>query len=125
MFLVAEDNSINAEILKELLLMEGADSVVKTDGAQALRAFQEAPPGTYDAILMDIQMPVMNGYETTRAVRALPRPDAAVIPIVAMTANAFAEDVQASQAAGMTAHLAKPIDVDMLRATLGKVLGGL
>ena len=125
MFLVAEDNSINAEILKELLLMEGADSVVKTDGAQALRAFQEAPPGTYDAILMDIQMPVMNGYETTRAVRALPRPDAAVIPIVAMTANAFAEDVQASQAAGMTAHLAKPIDMDMLRSTLGKVLGGL
>ncbi|MBC8569576.1 PAS domain-containing protein [Oscillospiraceae bacterium NSJ-54] len=122
LFLVAEDNAINAEILCELLSMYGASTVVKTDGAQAVQAFRESAPGTYDAILMDIQMPEMNGYESTRVIRAMGRPDARKIPIVAMTANAFAEDIQASVEAGMTAHVAKPIDVDLLRLTLSRVL---
>lgn len=121
-FLVAEDNAINAEILNELLTMFGAETVVKSDGAQAVRAFRDVPHGTYDAVLMDIQMPVMNGYEATRAIRELNRLDAATIPIVAMTANAFAEDVQASLDAGMNAHVAKPIDIEMLRTTLNAVL---
>lgn len=121
-FLVVEDNDINAEILCELLGMFGAESVLRMDGRQAVQAFEEAPPGEYDAILMDIQMPVMNGYEASARIRQTDRPDARTIPIVAMTANAFAEDVQASLEAGMTAHVAKPIDIDILRMTLHKVL---
>lgn len=121
-FLVVEDNDINAEILCELLGMFGAESVLRMDGRQAVQAFEEAPPGEYDAILMDIQMPVMNGYEASAHIRQTDRPDARSIPIVAMTANAFAEDVQASLEAGMTAHVAKPIDIDILRMTLHKVL---
>ncbi|MBT9775081.1 PAS domain-containing protein [Clostridium sp. MCC353] len=121
-FLIAEDNAINAEILCELLAMYGAESVVRTDGRQAVDEFGASARGTYDAVLMDVQMPVMNGYEATRAIRRMNRPDAAAIPIVAMTANAFAEDVQAAQDAGMTAHVAKPIDLEVLKNTLGKVL---
>lgn len=123
-FLVAEDNAINAEILSELLRMYGGESVVTVDGAQAVKVFQTAAPGTYDGILMDIQMPRMNGYEATRAIRELDRPDAGTIPIVAMTANAFAEDIQASLEAGMDAHIAKPLDVEMLKNTLNRVLAG-
>ena len=121
-FLIAEDNAINAEILVELLSMHGAASVVKGDGVKAVEAFQESAPGTYDAILMDIQMPEMNGYEATRVIRQMERKDAAYIPIIAMTANAFAEDIQAAREAGMTAHVAKPVDVDVLKSTLAKVL---
>ncbi len=121
-FLVAEDNAINAEILCELLKMFGAESVVKPDGAKTVEAFRAAAAGTYDAILIDIQMPRMNGYEATRAIRETARPDAKCIPIIAMTANAFAEDVQASLDAGMTAHIAKPIDVNVLRDTLSSIL---
>ena len=121
-FLIAEDNAINAEILCELLSIYGAETAVKTDGAQALKEFREAAPGTYDAVLMDIQMPEMNGYEATRRIRRLERPDAWEIPVVAMTANAFAEDVREAMDAGMTAHVAKPIDVEVLRETLKKVL---
>lgn len=124
LFLVAEDNAINAEILCELLAMYGAETCVTEDGARAVEVFQNAPPGTYDAILMDIQMPRMNGYEATRAIRRLRRDDARAIPIVAMSANAFSEDVQASLACGMTAHVAKPIDLEVLQATLSKALGG-
>ena len=123
-FLVAEDNAINAEILCELLKMYGAEAVVKADGMLAVRAFEEAVSGTYDAILMDIQMPEMNGYEATEAIRRMNRPDAKTIPIVAMTANAFSEDVQKALDAGMNAHVAKPIDVDVLQETLYKVLMG-
>lgn len=121
-FLIAEDNEINAEILSELLFMHGATSVVKTNGVRAVQEFQETVPGTYDAILMDIQMPEMNGYEATRFIRKMDRPDAADIPIVAMTADAFAEDIQASLEAGMNAHVSKPIDLDVLRETLRRVL---
>ena len=123
-FLVAEDNAMNAEILCEFLQMQGAESVVKSDGRQAVQALQEAVPGTYDAILMDIQMPVMNGYEATRVIRELEPDRGGCIPIIAMTANAFAEDVQASLDAGMTAHVAKPIDVDVLWTTISQVLNG-
>lgn len=122
-FLVAEDNDINAEILCELLKMYGARTVLAKDGAQAVRAFQEASPGTYDAILMDIRMPVMNGYDAARAIRNLKRPDAGEIPVIAMTANAFSEDVQEAMDAGMNAHVAKPIDMEVLQMTLGSVLG--
>lgn len=120
-FLIAEDNEINAEILCELLQMEGASSDLRINGAQAVLAFKQAAPGTYDAILMDIQMPEMNGYEATREIRRLDHEDARSIPIIAMTANAFAEDVQAALEAGMTAHVAKPIDMDILRSALGEV----
>lgn len=121
-FLVAEDNEINSEILCEMLRMYGAQTVVKQDGVQAVRAFQSAAPGTYDAVLMDIRMPEMNGYDATRAIRNLKRRDAGGIPIIAMTANAFAEDIQASSDAGMTAHVAKPIDIQLLLTTLDRLL---
>lgn len=121
-FLVAEDNEINSEILCELLAIFGAETVIKTDGVQAVQAFRDAVPGTYAAVLMDIQMPEMNGYEATRAIRGMEREDAKKIPIVAMTANAFAEDVQAALNAGMNAHVAKPIDIDVLILTLNRVL---
>lgn len=121
-FLVAEDNAINAEILCELLEMHGAVSVVKRDGAEAVQAFQNALPGTYDAILMDVRMPGMNGYEATRAIRELDRPDAKQIVIVAMTANAFEEDIQEALNSGMDAHLAKPLDFLALHDILCKLL---
>lgn len=121
-FLVAEDNAINAEILCELLRICGAESVLETDGVQAVRAFQEAEPGTYDAVLMDIQMPEMDGYEATRMIRRTTRADAANIPIIAMTANAFAEDVQNAREAGMNAHVSKPIDLNVLQTTLQRIL---
>lgn len=117
-FLIAEDNEINSEILCELLQMYGAETVVRTDGVQAVHEFENTQPTTYDAILMDIQMPEMNGYEATKAIRALNRPDAKEIPIIAMTANAFAEDIQSAMEAGMNAHVAKPIDIYILQNTL-------
>ena len=89
---------------------------------QVVGEFKEAAPGTYDAVLMDIQMPEMNGYEAARAIRQMQREDAAEIPIIAMTANAFAEDIQAAKEAGMSAHVAKPVDVELLKLTLAKVL---
>lgn len=121
-FLVAEDNQINAEIIRELLAVYGAGCEVEPDGAQAVRAFLEKEPGTYDAILMDIQMPVMNGYEAAGAIRALSRPDAETIPIIAITANAFSEDVQKALEAGMNTHVAKPIDMNLLGDALRMVL---
>ncbi len=119
--LIAEDNAINSEILCELLQMHGAKSVVKENGYLAVQEFQNAAPGTYDVIFMDIQMPVMNGFEAARGIRELDRGDASKIPIIAMTANAFAEDVQASLEAGMNAHVAKPVDMQLLCTTLARV----
>lgn len=121
-FLLVEDNAINSEILGELLQMRGATYVLKEDGAQAVSEFQSCPPGTYDAIFMDIQMPVMNGYETARAIRQLPHPDAGKILILAMTANAFAEDVQMALDSGMNGHIAKPVDMTLLCRTLAELL---
>ena len=120
-FLIVEDNELNAELLTELLAMEGAESELAVNGKEAVEMFSASPPGRFDLILMDLQMPVMNGYEATRAIRALPRPDAAVIPIVAMTANTFAEDVRRALDAGMDGHLAKPIDMDAVRETVAKL----
>ncbi len=117
-FLVAEDNAINAEILAQLLEMEGADCEVAEDGQAALERFRNSVPGEFDAVLMDVQMPVMNGYEATRAIRGLDREDAAAVPIIAMTANAFAEDVKDALAAGMNAHIAKPVDMGLFKKTV-------
>ena len=121
-FLVAEDNTINAEILCELLKLCGAETLLAADGMQAVQIFRDAKPNVFDAILMDIQMPEMNGYDAARAVRSMDRADAEEIPIVAMTANAFAEDVERSREAGMNAHVAKPIDLEVLMDTLWKVM---
>ncbi len=121
-FLVAEDNEINSEILEELLEVEGAVCHIAENGYLAVEAFKNAPPGTFDAVLMDVQMPVMNGYEATLAIRSLEREDAETIPIIAMTANAFAEDVRDAKDAGMNDHIAKPIDMDIVRKTLYKYL---
>ncbi len=121
-FLAAEDNELNAEILTEMLDMEGASCQVAVNGLQALELFQSSLPGTYDMILMDVQMPVMNGYEAARAIRACGHPQAASIPIVAMTANAFAEDVRNALDAGMDGHLSKPINMDTVREMVGKLL---
>ena len=121
-FLVAEDNTINAEILCELLKLCGAETLLAADGMQAVQIFRNAKPNVFDAILMDIQMPEMNGYDAARAVRSMDRADAEEIPIVAMTANAFAEDVERSREAGMNAHVAKPIDLEVLMDTLWKVM---
>jgi len=119
---VAEDNEINAEILSELLDIEEAVCEIVENGKLAVERFNETEPGSYDAILMDVQMPVMNGYEAARAIRALERDDAKLIPIIAMTANAFAEDVKDAMDAGMDAHIAKPIDMLVLKRTLSLYL---
>ncbi|MCM1209470.1 MAG: response regulator, partial [Ruminococcus sp.] len=121
-FLVAEDNEINSEILCELLQLEGASCEIVENGQLAVETFQHAPPEKYDAILMDVQMPVMNGYDATRAIRSLEREDAKQIPIIAMTANAFAEDVKDALEAGMNAHIAKPIDMTLLKKTVSQYL---
>ncbi len=121
-FLVAEDNDINAEILSELLDIEGATCEITENGKLALERFERAAAGEFDAILMDVQMPVMNGYEASEKIRLLKRPDAKSIPIIAMTANAFAEDVKDALNAGMSAHVAKPIDMDLLKKTIHQYL---
>jgi len=121
-FLVAEDNEINAEIIEELLDIEEATCEIVENGERAVERFSSTEPGTYDAILMDIQMPVMNGYEASRAIRSLKREDAKLIPIIAMTANAFAEDVKDAMDAGMDAHIAKPVDMGLLKQTLSLYL---
>ncbi len=123
-FLAAEDNEINAEILREILMMEGVACEIVENGKLAVERFAEAGEGEFDAILMDVQMPVMNGYDATRAIRALQRRDAAKIPIIAMTANAFAEDEKEALAAGMNVHLSKPIDVNLLKQVISKYVSG-
>lgn len=113
-FLCAEDNLLNAEILEDLLQIEGAVCDICTDGCQVVDKFEHSKPGEYDMILMDIRMPVMNGYEAAKAIRGSSHPMAGKIPIIALTASAFSEDVQKSLAAGMTMHLTKPIDIELL-----------
>lgn len=114
-FLCAEDNALNAEILAELLAVEGARCTICENGKVLLDTFEKSKPGDFDMILMDIQMPVMNGYEAARAIRASSHECAASVPIIAMTANAFSEDIQASLAAGMNVHVSKPIDMGLLK----------
>ena len=120
-FLCAEDNEINAEILQALLEMHGASCTICHDGAEIVEKFRPVTPGQYDAILMDVQMPRMDGYEATRAIRSCDNPLGKTIPIIAMTANAFAEDVQKSFNAGMNAHLSKPMDLDALEQALQRL----
>lgn len=120
--LLVEDNELNREIAVELLRMMGVEADCALHGAAAVEHFANAPPGTYDLILMDIQMPIMNGYEATRAIRNLDRPDSWTVPIVAMTADAFQKDRQAAREAGMNEHLPKPISVDRLAQALKRFL---
>lgn len=117
-FLAAEDNEINAEILREILSMENAGVEIVENGKLAVERFANSSENEFDAILMDVQMPVMNGYDATRAIRALEREDALEIPIIAMTANAFAEDEKEALNAGMNVHLAKPINVELLKQVI-------
>ncbi|KAI4448564.1 Sensor histidine kinase RcsC [Eubacterium plexicaudatum ASF492] len=121
-FLIAEDNEINSEILLELLHIDGADGEVAENGRLAVERFEAAQPGYFDAVLMDVQMPEMNGYEATKKIRELDRSDAKTIPIIAMTANAFAEDVKDARDAGMDDHIAKPVDMEIIRNVLSKYL---
>ena len=120
--LLVEDNEINREIAEMFLTQSGFAVESAENGQEAVDKVTSAAPGYYDAVLMDIQMPVMDGYEATRAIRALEDPEKANIPILAMTANAFREDEQAAMDAGMQAHIAKPLDVDHLLDTLARVL---
>ena len=123
-FLCAEDNELNAEILTELLKIEGAECTICENGKRVLETFEQSVPGDYDMILMDVQMPVMNGYEATKAIRRSSHELAKKIPIIAMTANAFSEDIQHSLAAGMNAHISKPVDMKTLEKTIRSIKSG-
>ena len=117
-FLCAEDNAINAEILEMLLESKGASCTVCSNGQEIVDAFASVKPGEYDMILMDVQMPVMDGLEATRRIRNGENPLGRIIPILAMTANAFLEDMQKSKEAGMDEHLSKPVDIAALEQTV-------
>ncbi len=120
--LLAEDNEINSEIAKELLTDQGFLVYTARDGQEVVDMIRESAPGDYDVVLMDIQMPVKDGYEAAREIRRLPNTDLAGIPIIAVSANAFAEDQEKSLEAGMNCHFPKPIDIEKLCETIGKVL---
>ena len=121
--LLAEDNELNREIATAILEEEGFSIDTAENGRAAVEMLRAAPPGTYQLILMDVQMPVMNGYDATRAIRALDDPALASIPILAMTANAFEEDKREALRCGMNGHIAKPIDMEKLLSTLEETLG--
>ena len=121
--LAVEDNELNAEIIEMLLTDDGAKVTVAKNGRQAVECFENNPPGTFDAILMDVMMPVMDGIAATKAIRAMDRADAKTIPIIAMTANAFEEDAKRCLAAGMTAHLAKPFQIEDVEKTIVECCG--
>ena len=123
-FLCAEDNELNAEILTELLKIEGAECTICENGEEVLKAFEQSAPGDYDMILMDVQMPVMNGYEATKAIRRSSHKLAKTIPIIAMTANAFSEDIQHSLATDMNAHVSKPVEMKVLEKTIRSIKSG-
>ena len=120
-FLVAEDNAINADVLKELLEVEGARCEIAGNGKAAVAMFGNSRPGYYDMVLMDLRMPLMDGYEATAAIRGLPREDAAKVPILAMTADTLEEDVERSLACGMDAHIPKPLNIKVLNQTVFKL----
>ncbi len=122
--LLVEDNELNQEIAQFMLMEKGLDVTVAVNGKEAVDLFQESEPYTYQIVFMDVMMPVMNGYEATQAIRALDRPDATEVPIIAMTANAFAEDVKAALDAGMNEHTAKPIEPEVIGRVLERWLGG-
>ncbi|MBQ1310532.1 MAG: response regulator, partial [Blautia sp.] len=120
--LLAEDVAVNAEILMMVLTMREIDADVAANGRIAVETFSAHEPGYYDAILMDMRMPEMDGLEATKAIRAMDRPDARTIPIIALTANAFDEDVQRSMQAGLNAHLSKPVEPEQLFETLENLI---
>ena len=119
--ILAEDNELNMEIAQFLLTEEGARIIPAVNGKEAVEEFKDTEPETIDAILMDIMMPVMDGYTAAREIRALDRPDAAKVPIIAMTANAFTEDRIKSREAGMDAHIAKPLDTKLVVRTVAEL----
>ena len=121
--LAAEDNELNAEIIEMLLTDDGAKVTVAKNGRQAVEYFESNSPGTFDAILMDVMMPVMDGIAATKAIRAMDRADAKTVPIIAMTANAFEEDAKRCLAAGMTAHLAKPFQIEDVEKAIVECCG--
>jgi CheY-like chemotaxis protein len=121
--LLAEDMAVNAEIMMMVLAMREMEADHAENGRIAVEKFSEHEPGYYDAILMDMRMPVMDGLEATRTIRAMDRPDAKEIPIIALTANAFDEDVQRSLQAGLNAHLSKPVQPEVLFETLETLIG--
>ena len=120
--LLVEDNELNREIAEEILQETGFIVDTAPDGSDAVEMMKKVDEGYYDAILMDVQMPIMDGYEATRTIRAMPRADVRHLPIIAMTANAMDEDKEAALKNGMTAHIAKPIDVDIFISVLGRYL---
>ena len=120
--LLVEDEEINAEIAREILENLGFAVDYAENGKEAVDRFSVTPDGYYDIIFMDVRMPVMNGYEATRAIRAADSADAATVPIIAMTANAFVSDMEDARNAGMNAHVAKPIDIKQLYKTLNDLL---
>ena len=121
--LLAEDNELNREIAVELLSSTGVTVDTAENGKKAVDMMKASEEGTYDLIFMDMQMPVMDGCAATVCIRALPRRDAATVPIIAMTASAFADDRQRTKDAGMNGHLAKPVEVNQLQQVLQKWLG--
>ena len=121
--LLAEDNELNMEIAEFILRNEGAEVTKAWNGQEAVELFRKSEPGGFDVILMDIMMPVMNGYEATKMIRSLDREDAKAIPIIAMTANAFTEDRIRAKEAGMNEHVAKPVDVELLVQVIHKLVG--
>jgi two-component system sensor histidine kinase/response regulator len=120
--LLVEDNKINSEIAKRLLELKGFEVDLAVNGVEAIEKFTKSKVGEYAAILMDIRMPYMDGLEATRTIRAIRKADAGKVPIVAMSANAFDEDVQKSLESGMNAHLSKPLDAELMYATLDKLI---
>lgn len=119
--LLVEDNEINCEIVEFMLKEAGAQVVTANDGKAAVDAFEASLPGTFDCVLMDLMMPVMSGYEATRVIRSLDRPDAKSIPIIALSANAFEEDVALAKDAGMNEHLAKPVDIGKMFQVISRL----
>lgn len=122
--LLVEDNELNQEIASYMLSERGLMVTVAANGKEAVELFEQSPSGTYALIFMDVMMPVMNGYEATKAIRSLDRADAGTVPVIAMTANAFAEDVNDALNAGMNEHMAKPLETEVINRVLGRWLGG-
>ena len=120
--LLAEDNDMNREITRFVLEKQGVQVVEALDGRQAVEAFAQSAPGSFDVVLMDVMMPVMDGLEATRRIRSMDRPDAKTVPIFALTANAFVDDQVRSRKAGMNEHLPKPLDAPKLILLIRKYL---
>ena len=120
--LLVEDNELNREVAAEIIGMTGAEIEMAVNGKEAVDKVADHPNGYYDLVFMDVQMPIMNGYEAATAIRSLPKHKGELLPIVAMTANAFAEDVQAALNAGMDDHVAKPVDMEILTFVITKYI---